>query len=260
MEFAPAPQRDVPLVRTDGKQYQNGLVWSVDEMLRAPCLLREHRDQTARLAEAEYGLGASLYFYVGHACPDFARCEAGASPSPVAFVFDAATFDGVAGTMTHFDTGGFFCGKIQIDGLPDRGARAAYVAQHRLDGLPGWRDKFRAHVQEYFRSTRSYVLGERPSPDPHGRHQQNDDRRAWTWELQLQGDHDCRVGLLRLWLLYSHKELLKRRIKELPDPQERRRWQEALRGGRLRAPPAVPTESTPDAVCRHAEEEIASWV
>ncbi|MEO7330226.1 MAG: hypothetical protein ABI193_16745, partial [Minicystis sp.] len=80
--------QDVPLVRTEGKQYQSGFVWSVEEMLEAPELLRDHRDRTEREAEEAFGLEISPYFYVGHACADFAR-----DGNAVVFLFTADTFD-----------------------------------------------------------------------------------------------------------------------------------------------------------------------
>jgi hypothetical protein len=246
---------DVPLVRTEGKTYTNGAVWSVDRLLRDPRLLREDRDPTARAAETAFGLGASLYFYVGHACPDFA-----ASANAWVFVFAADTFDGMPGTMTHFDTGGLHCGKIHLVRDVDL---AEYVAAHRLPSLDGWRDRFRAYVGEYFSSTKAYVLGKERAKkdDEHGRlhHPENSDPRAWTWEMQLHDDHDVRVGLLRLWLLYDDRMRLKQLIRRLP-ADEQQKWREALQGDRLRTPPAVPSESNETAICRLAVEEIASWM
>ena len=215
-------KRNVPLVRTEGKKYQSGAMWSVDLMLSDPRLLRDQRDRIAREAEVVFGLQPSLYFYVGLACPAFAT-EANAW----IFVFAADTFDGQPGTMTPFDTGGFLTEKIHLDREVDR---AGLRRRHRADDLAGWRDKFRAYVEEHFSSARAYVLGERATKaDPDGRllHPENKDSRAWTWELQLDGDHDVRVGLLRLWLLYDHKRLLNQRIRQRPRP-ERLRWREAL--------------------------------
>jgi hypothetical protein len=243
--------RDVPLVRTEGKKYASGAVWSVDLLLRDPFLQKEHRDQIARDAEKALGLSPSLYFYVGHACPAFAEAT-----NTWVFVFAPDTFDEKPGTMTHFDTGGLFSKKIHLDREVDL---AAYCAAHRLDKLSGWQGRFQAYLGEYFTSVGAYVLGERArKDDPEGRHSKNTDRRAWTWEMQLHEDHDVRVGLFRLWLLPDHMDQLKRRIREMEPEAERRRWRSALPPNRLRTPPAVPDETNAAAVCRLAQEDIAS--
>ncbi len=248
--------RVVPLVRTEGKQYASGSVWSPEQMLREPRLLREFRDQTARTAEVAFGLGAPLYFYVGHACPDF-----GIRSNTWVFVFAADCFDREVGTMTHFDTGGFHLRKIHLEPeLHDEEDRRSYVDAHKLPSLVGWQAAFHAWVEEHFDSPKAYVLGGRAKKeDPRGRllHPGNE-RRAWTWELQLHADHDIRDGLVRLWLFYLPMVKLKQLIRRQPAP-ERRRWRQALSSDRLRTPPATPSES-PHVVCRLAEEEIASWL
>jgi hypothetical protein len=241
----------VPLVRTEGQRYANGAVWTVDLLLREPLLLREHRNEIARKTEAAFGLGASLYFYVGHACPDFAR-----GGDPFVFVFAADVFDGAPGTMTHFDTGGLYSNKIHLNRDVDL---ADYVAAHRLDNLDGWRDRFGAYLKEYFSSAEAYVLGKdrAKKPDDYGRlHHPENERRAWTWELQLHDDHDVRRGLLWLWVTTDVYDRLLDAIIDLRDDTERTRWQGIVEVS-LRNPGASREASE---LCQAAEREIVQWL
>jgi hypothetical protein len=241
----------VPLVRTEGQRYSNGAVWTVDLLLREPFLLREHRNEIARKAEAAFGLGASLYFYVGHACPDFAR-----DGDPFVFVFAADAFDGALGTMTHFDTGGLYSEKIHLDRDVDL---ADYVAAHRLENLDGWREKFGAYLTEYFSSAKAYVLGKERAKkrDDYGRllHPENE-RRAWTWELQLHDDHDVRHGLRWLWVTTDVYERLVEAVIDLRDDAERTRWQ-GIFDTSLRFAGASREASM---LCHAAEREIVQWL
>jgi hypothetical protein len=63
----------VPLVRTDGKVFADGATLTPERMIRDRRLLRSSKTEVTREAEHELGLGDSLYFYVGHACPEFGQ-------------------------------------------------------------------------------------------------------------------------------------------------------------------------------------------
>lgn len=241
---------NVPLVRVEGKTYRDGSCWEPKRLVANPTLLRDMRDTTAREAEARFGFPPSLYFYVGHACPTFAS-----DGNTFVFVFAGNTFDDDEGSMTHFDTGGLYCGKVHLDSSVDP---CDYLTMHRIESLATWRDEFERYVSTFFDSPAAYVLGQKPTKaDAHGRHfHPENERRAWTWELQLSRDHDLRAGLKRLWLTTEAHDKLADAVTEIVDRQEKLRWRAILTA--CLAPPIATDDAT--SLCRAAEAEIASWL
>ncbi len=62
----------IPLVRTEGKIFAGGEpTLDPKNFIDETALQVASRSDKARAAEAAFGLGASLYFYAGYACPRF---------------------------------------------------------------------------------------------------------------------------------------------------------------------------------------------
>jgi hypothetical protein len=172
----------VPLVRVEGKTYtvHPNLTMTAARFATAADLERDARDQTARDAEARYGLGACLYFYAGYACPSFGTVVLGYHPTLA---------DGRNGNASSFDTGGMFAAKIEGAGLSTDIERDAHVALDLCD-LVDWQTRLDTWVVTRFNALDEYLDGTRPhTDDATGRlHHPANDRRAWTYEVRLHHD------------------------------------------------------------------------
>lgn len=242
---------DIPLVRTDGKSFADGTTLTPERMvLGERRLSRASKSALARAAEDAYGLGDSLYFYAGHACPCF---------GDVVLIYASTSLDNQDGSATPFDSGGLFDGKIRAkkwEGLSakdDDAARRDFAA-HNQHTLSEWRRALDAYLSKYFVRPLAYVHGERPHEDDEvGRmlHPGNS-RRAWTWEVRSHHDHSIADGLQRIWASADYAESIRQHVLTL-DEEQRRVWSVQV-GGCLRAtdPGASPHAS--------AEKEIASWI
>lgn len=256
-------RRSVPLVRTEGSL---GEV-TPERLVADPRFLREFKTERTRRAEEALGIEGCLYFYVGHACPDF---------GDMVFVYDPTMSARWKGTATPFDTGGII-GYIHADGLPGRALDDAkrreatglsdeekkafrhYIEAHRILALREWQPRFEAFIATYFASAADYVRGNRPDEDDEtGRHHhRSNDRRAWTWEIQAHRDHPIFEGL---WLVRMSAEKHQRLSAALEDVEdENNPWWRVLQDRRI-FPPPPPASETKTEVCGAAEEEIASWV
>lgn len=239
---------DVPLVRVEGKAFARGATLTIDRMLREPVLLRASKSDGTRRAESAFNLGDSLYFYVGHACPDFGQ---------IVLVFDPTWSESAPGSTTPFDTGGLLAGLVRADGTDDVPARCRYLDQHRRP-LLGWRTRFAAYLSMHFASAVDYVLGRRGiTDDPSGRLlDPSNERRAWTWELQVHQDHRVTDDLLLLCIPSDVADALRAALLQLP-PDEAEPWETLLDSARSRVAPA---DGEAPVVCSMAEAEIASWL
>jgi hypothetical protein len=198
----------VPLVRTEGKAFAEGATLTPERMIRDPRLLRSSKTEASREAERTLGLGDSLYFYVGHACPDFGQ---------IVLVYTTEWSSSEPGGATPFDTGGLRLGYVKGIGTEDA---VSYCKNHRV-ALGKWPSEFAAYVEAYFATTRAYVLGERARVDDStGRllHPENV-RRAWTWELQVEADHDVLANLKLLCVQPEVSDAIRRVLRVLPDDE-----------------------------------------
>lgn len=233
----------VPIVRTEGKDF--GVATLTPERLaQRPSLLRESKTPDTRDSEAGLGLGDSLYFFVGHACPDFGH---------VVLVYDPDWSVARPGTATPFDTGGLWAGHIVADGVSDETSRRDYCDGHKVS-LCAWQDAFSDYLSEYFDSARAYVLGERAVKDDssHRLLHPDNERRGWTWELQVEDDHPALQDLKHLCLSSMFYDALQIELDGLA-AADAVRWQEALDATDLFVAPAA-TEAP--LLCRVAEERI----
>lgn len=242
---------DIPLVRTDGKSFADGITLTPERIVLGDrTLSRASKSALARGAEDAYGLGDSLYFFVGHACPCF---------GDVVLIYDSTSLDNQDGGATPFDSGGLFDRKIfakKWEGLleKDDGTARCDFAAHNQHSLSGWRLAFDAYLSEYFVRPLAYVHGERPRKDDDvGRmlHPKNS-RRAWTWEVRAHRDHPIAEGLRRIWAASDYADAIRQHVLTLDD-QQRRDWGHDF-GGRIVA--AAPGESPHT----RAEMEIESWI
>lgn len=220
---------DIPLVRTDGKLFSDGVTLSPDRFVHAELLSRASKSALTRETEQAYGLGDSLYFFAGYACPSF---------GDVVFVFEASCLDGIEGGATPFDTGGLYGRKIFArtwDGLErhaEDAARRELVAQSQRT-LLDWRSALDAYLAEFFNTPQEYLRGDRPrKDDASGRlRDARNSRRAWTWEVRAHADHPIGQGLRRIWASADYEEAIRQQVLAMDDGK-RKSWNERV-GKRL---------------------------
>lgn len=238
----------MPLIRVEGNlEGNNESRNELPEQIRDGKLLRASKTTRTRCVEQNLGLGEALYFYVGHACPAFGDCV---------FVYTPEVSNTWAGTVTPFDTGGLV-GYIHGKGIPetkcvpeevsepDWQALRAYI-KARIHSIDVWRDEFRKFIDEYFAGRPdNYVAGARPVQcDADQRHPDlRNERRAWTWELQVHSDHELFDGLILCCMSDDKRTDLRKRLGVL-DP----RWKSVLR--EMVRPPQG------QGPCGHVEGEI----
>jgi hypothetical protein len=182
---------NIPLVRTEGKIFAAATTVTATTLASMPVLLRKSKTDETREVETAFDLGDCLYFYAGHACPDF---------GDIVFVYEPAWSQAVPDSATPFDTGGvYWRGYIHADGLStdDRNpSNKGYVDVHQTH-LSNWCAELTSYLGTYFESPGLYVLGARAKrDDPTGRllHSENE-RRAWTWEVRVHQDHPVLLHL-----------------------------------------------------------------
>lgn len=195
---------DIRLVRTEGKAFSPGATLSPERFVALPDLQRASKTTTTRQVESDYGLGDCLYFYAGHACPDF---------GDVVLVYRAAMADDDAGNATPFDTGGLHGGYISVDGVVDRAGRKDYCARH-MRTLSTWRNDASTYVAAHFSSGFDYVLGAKPTTDDATGRLLNarNSRRAWTWEVRLHRDHPISQELIRVWMTADYYQAVRNEL------------------------------------------------
>lgn len=266
MTMAGVPaQRSVPLVRIEGlRPYDTGEAVTPERLAADPRLLRRFKTKRTCQAELALELGDCLYFYVGYACPHF---------GDMVFVFDPVLSAAWPGTATPFDTGGII-GHIRAEPLNGttvteeqrrnpssmeddvKTTFMGYVHAHRILDLGTWRGAFEAFISSHFDSAADYVQGQKPKvDDPTGRHRHPDnERRAWTWEIQKHQDHDIFDGLWLLCLNPDRHNELRKAVRDLADHALKTRWQALLRDKNV----------VPDLVDEHpayeAERRMAQWL
>ncbi|HYV49029.1 MAG TPA: hypothetical protein VFA20_29415 [Myxococcaceae bacterium] len=220
---------DIPLVRTDGKVFSAGITLSPERFVHAELLSRASKSDHARETEKVYGLGDSLYFFAGYACPGF---------GDVVFIFEASCLDGVDGGATPFDTGGLYGRKIfarawdGLDRAAEDEARRELVAQSQRS-LSDWRSALDEYLSEFFDTPREYLRGDRPrKDDASGRlGDARNSRRAWTWEVRAHADLPIGQGLRRIWASADYEEAIRQQVLTMND-DKRKSWNERV-GKRL---------------------------
>lgn len=234
-----------PLVRAEGKAFAEGLALSAEAFIDLPALQRASKSDVARAAERDFDLGDCLYFFAGHACPDFGGLV-------LAYAADMADAD--EGSATPLDTGGLSLGLVHAKTLDAGESRAEYCRKLAVK-LAGWRQEAAAYIAEYFSSMPDYVTGVAPvRDDPTGRlqHPNNDDRRAWTWEVRIWRDHPIDRALRRAWASSDYFEGIRQALRKSTTAAAARCA--ALLADRtlVEAPPGEPVHP-------FAEKEMASW-
>lgn len=183
-------------------------------------LFRKSKTEGTRAVEDDFGLGDCLYFYAGHACPEF---------GDVVLVYEPDWTITRRGGATEFDTGGLHAGLVKANGAENAAARVQYFQAHDV-GLSVWPAEFTGYVKRHFTSAGAYVRGERPTKDDDsGRllHPDNE-RRAWTWEVRLLEDHPAFEDVINIYVTPDYFEDLRREILSLGD-SDRRKWIDWLR-------------------------------
>jgi hypothetical protein len=235
----------VPLVRTESKAFAAGPTLSPERFVELPILERASKTDVTRRAEGALGLGDCLYFYAGHACPSFGSLV-------LAYVADMADRDD--GDATPLDTGGLFLGLVHARALDAGEPAAAYCRRLRV-GLGSWRTEAASYLAEYFSSAAAYVGGEAPlRDDPSGRlkHPENDDRRAWTWEVRILRDHRVEQALRKAWASPDYFEGIRQALRTSTSASATRCADLIGSGVLVRVAPGEPVHPW-------AEKEMASW-
>jgi hypothetical protein len=236
----------LPLVRTEGKDFAEGLTLNAQSFIELPTLKRASKSDIARKAEAAFELGDCLYFFAGHACPDF---------GDLVLSYSSDMADAEEGSATPFDTGGLSEGHIHADALDGGEPRAPYVRRHTTE-LQTWRSQAAGYLVEHFPSEAAYVAGAVPSRnDSSGRlqHPKNNDRRAWTWEVRIWRDHPIEHALLKAWVAADYFEGIRQALQNTASDASGR-CADLIAAGRLVS--AAPG----DLVHPWAEQEMASWL
>ena len=208
-----------------------------------------------------------LYFYVGHACPDFGDAN---DVESVVLAIGAETSDSEAiqATLTPFDSGGFYLSCVATSeqryvhfrtGHDPRDADPlAYIRGRTRSADPSWREEFRGYLRDHFPSVGDYMRGGEPTRDDDDgrlRHPDNE-RRAWTWEMQVPIDHDMRDGLVAMWMSSDRRSKLRAAIHGHDDGAQRDRWLSVWH--RVRQPQGDSYPFT--MLCELAEQELAKWL
>jgi len=181
----------IALIRTEGKVFEEGTTLTPKAFLNLPSLERASKTGITRAVEADFGLGDCLYFFAGHACPDF---------GDVVLVYQGDMADADEGGATAFDTGGLHSNRIHYCAEPQE-SKSSYCQRHSHP-LDSWRRQAASFIQEHFTSAKGYVLGERPIRDDESKrlsHPENS-RRAWTWEIRIHRDHPMESSLRGIWM------------------------------------------------------------
>ena len=241
---------DIPLVRTDGKHFAEGVTLTPERFVRGGMLKRASKSPLTRSVEQAYALGDSLYFFAGHACPCF---------GDVVLAYEPSALDDDEGGATPFDTGGLFGRRIfakDWDALTPEAeaeARRDFVAANQYS-LLGWRRALDDSLREYFVTPKAYVQGDRPRKDDKiGRllHPGNS-RRAWTWEVRAHNDHPISEGVKRVWAAADYADAIRQHVLTL-DEEERRAWNDGV--GRC-----IIAANAGESPHTRAETEIAEWI
>ncbi len=239
------PLLELPLVRTEGKAFLRGPTLSPDRFVELPLLSRASKSEETREVERCFGLGDSLYFFVGHACPNF---------GDLVLIYEPTLAETGCGGATPFDTGGLYCGKVHADVALTLSERTLYCASHAIT-LAELPNAVCDYLQRHFSSPTSYVRGHSPTTDDLSgrlRHAANS-RRAWTWEVRLWRDHPIRDSLRRIWMSADYAASVRDFVTNA-SPGSATDCEELLHSGVVRS---VPSGQMPHG---HAEQEIAAWL
>jgi hypothetical protein len=231
------------LIRTEGKDFDEGNTLTPEAFLALPDLKRASKTATTMAVEKDFDLGDCLYFFAGHACPDF---------GDVVLVYEGDMADADNGGATSFDTGGLHSDRIHYRTHAEE-SKASYCQRHSHP-LSAWRSRAESFVQEHFSSTEDYVLGERPIRDDESQRLMHPDnsRRAWTWEIRLHRDHPIEGSLRRIWMSEDYYEGIR-----TSDAKSGRA--SVAPGVRLLDSGKVRSASADD-LHRTAEKEVARWL
>ena len=184
-----------------------------------------------------------IYLFAGKVYPDI-------ETMPVIFVYGAAVEENHSGSVSPFDTGGLWTGKIHP--YYDK-PRACQLIANTAETLPTWRAAFTTFLTDFFEGkTQRYLARTPPAPatplqgswrtDLPVHHKDNwnstvgkshlKESRAWTWEIRL---HQA-IPILNTHLIFAaanpgtidalenwvekQKQLLKNNT--FPDPEKQR--------------------------------------
>lgn len=193
----------LPLVRTEGKIFENQLQVTVETLLDPTAQLQvECRSARAIAAEQGLNLGDCLYFYVGYACSDFVEMALNrVIRTAFVLLYDNSIVTHTdTGGHTPFDSGGVWHGYIRFSPeMTTEQARTWAAACPSVNTLANWRDNVDEYVSRAFGTEGDYVEATHPrvsDTEGDGRmtHPRND-RRAWTYEVRLHRDHPLHDGL-----------------------------------------------------------------
>lgn len=239
----------IPLIRVEGNAFNNGRPGlSPERFVEGAALTRTIKRKKTCAAEKDLYLGNPLYFYAGHACPDFGE---------IVLVYDPAWTASREGSATPFDSGGLYQGYIHADGLTDAATRQAYFSRHRRP-LSAWQEACSKYIARHFGSRSAYVRGAPPEHDDetHRLLHPLNSRRAWTWEVRVLEDHPVLESLRRAHVPPDFYRAIRLFVRKLPEASVRARWHDRIRN-LVREHRDWESKMTAH---EYAEQEVASWL
>jgi hypothetical protein len=171
--------RRVPLLHVSGKSLPFHLLFATTPpTLPTSDEAFDYYTDNTRKAEDALQLGRSVYFYAGHALPEFGQ---------VALAFQSDVEREHTGSATPFDTGGWVARYLASrlrDGPPEE---AHEFAKRVTIPLDRWRELFEHYLAAYFDPYDRY-WGERPcrvDPEELFDASNGNDLRAWIVEVRF---------------------------------------------------------------------------
>lgn len=165
------------LLRTEG--LLDGKPVNVFDILGSG-LRRSSKTQRTREFEAKVNLGDALYLYVGWCTPEFGTCAFAVNPERIRERW----------TTTPFDSGGIDS-KLEPVQSWSLDAKRAFLKRERATGET-FAERFAAFLCDHFEAPMNYFQDIRPNTAGMCPHEidleRNRDRRAWTWEAQIDAD------------------------------------------------------------------------
>ncbi len=166
----------------------------------------------SREVEAACKFPRYRYFFAGRPHPDF---------GDIAFAYGTDMEKRNRGKVNPFDTGGLFLGyfyPLPIHAVPAnetvRRQRACDTIRKTRMELGHWRGELGDFLQKGYKGNhKSYLYGHPPQRSTIGadlpaRYEQNQDWRAWTWEIQIHSKPPLEQGLIQ----WSSQQNDKRKI------------------------------------------------
>ncbi|NGZ06839.1 MAG: hypothetical protein G8237_10835 [Magnetococcales bacterium] len=190
--------RSIPLMRVAG-------VAEIESILKGSGAWQVTRDasRTPRDVQMACGWSRCVYFYAGHAIPQYGE---------IAFAYAPDFEQGKAGHVAPCDSGGVYAGKcdpfLALAGSDPKNPAVFFLQQNRYP-LDQWREPFADYLKDYFGNNMNAYCAQQPPNflvppawgDPNlparfaWNHQQSD-LLSWIWEVRIEQPVELKEDLL----------------------------------------------------------------